>query len=92
MKRYEFKSGANIIEFRNSLFGIEKVFVNKKRISLKQSFKGAHHFFYLNSNHYLLKTNCKLVSSSKINIRLFKNGQLIDYKSVPKSLKIPLFL
>jgi hypothetical protein len=91
MKCYEFKIGSDLIEFRNSLFGIEKVFVNKKRISIKQSFKGAHHFFHLNSNQYLLKTNCKIVSGSKMNIRLFKNGQLIDYKSVSKGMKISGF-
>ena len=91
MKYYEFETGSDLIEFRNSLFGIEKVFVNKKRISIKQSFKGAHHFFYLNSNQFLLKTNCKILRGRKMNIRLFKNGQLIDYKSVSKGIKATLF-
>ncbi|MDA9069641.1 hypothetical protein N9K07_02695 [Arenitalea sp.] len=73
---------SNKIEFFNSFFGKETILVNGKKTSEKYSITGTYHFFKINSINILLKTDYKLFKDRKIELNLFQNRQLVDYKNI----------
>jgi len=82
MKYYEYNMESNKIEFFNSFFGKETILVNGKKTSEKYSITGTYHFFKINSIDILLKTDYKLFKDRKIELNLFQNRQLVDYKNI----------
>jgi len=82
MKYYEYNMESNKIEFFNSFFGKETILVNGKKTSEKYSITGTYHFFKINSIAILLKTDYKLFKDRKIELNLFQNRQLVDYKNI----------
>ena len=82
MKYYEYNMESNKIEFFNSFFGKETILVNGKKTSEKYSITGTYHFFKINSINILLKTDYKLFKDRKIELNLFQNRQLVDYKNI----------
>ena len=82
MKYYEYNMESNKIEFFNSFFGKETILVNRKKTSEKYSITGTYHFFKINSINILLKTDYKLFKDRKIELNLFQNRQLVDYKNI----------
>ena len=82
MKYYENKIDSDKIEFLNSFIGKETVKLNGKKISEKFSITGTEHFFKVNSNEVVLKTNYDLFKDRKFDLSLFKEGQLIDTKRI----------
>lgn len=82
MKYYEYNIDSNKVEFFNSYCGKETVFVNGIKTSQKFSITGSYHFFKIDYDQILLKTDYEFFINRKININLFKNKQLIDFKNI----------
>ena len=82
MKYYEYNLESNKIEFFNSYFGKETVLVNGKKTSEKFSITGTYHFFKIDAIEILIKTDYKLFKDRKLELNLFQNRQLIDYKKI----------
>lgn len=82
MKYYEYNIESNKIEFHNSFFGKETILVNGKKTSEKYSITGTYHFFKINSVEILIKTDYKLFKDREIELNLFQNRQLADYKRI----------
>ena len=92
MKYYEYKIDSDKIEFLNSFFGKETVKLNGKRVSEKFSITGTEHFFKINSNEILLKTNYELFKDRKFDLKLFKNRELKDSKRIEPDKRYRLIL
>ena len=82
MKYTEFKIEEDIIEFHNSVFGKETIYVNGKNISENYSIIGINHKFEYNNNFYELKSIIVSFFSFKVNLELRKNNNLIDTKII----------
>ena len=91
MKYYEYKIDSDKIEFLNSFYGKETVLLNGVKISEKSSIMGAEHFFKIDNNEILLKTDYKLFKDRKFDLDLFKNKQLIDSKRIELDKRYRLF-
>lgn len=64
------------IIFRNTFFGKETIFVNKKKVSEKFALHKSRHNFVIEGDSF--KIEVSVSSSSKINLLLFKNGKFIE--------------
>ena len=87
MKYTEYNIDNNKIEFLNSILGKETVVVNGEKVSEKFSITGAEHYFTIKSNHFILKSNYEFFKDRKLKIKLTKNDEIIDSKSVDMNSK-----
>ncbi len=78
MKYAEFNIDSNKIEFLNSIFGIESVLLNGKRISKKFSFSGIKHEIKLHARDLILESKCKQFDKKGIKLELKENGELVQ--------------
>ncbi|WP_026838860.1 hypothetical protein [Gillisia sp. JM1] len=77
MKYAEFIIDSYKIEFFNSLFGNEKILVNKIEVSNKFSFFGTKHNFDLDSDQFILNSSFKALGKRELDLKLKKNEKLI---------------
>ncbi len=77
MKYAEFNIDSYKIEFYNSLFGNEKILVNKIEVSNKFSFFGTKHKFDLDSDQFILNSSFKALGKRELDLKLKKNEKLI---------------
>ena len=77
MKYTEFNIDSYKIEFFNSLFGNEKILVNKIEVSNKFSFFGTKHKFDLDSDQFILNSTFKALGKRELDLKLKKNEKLI---------------
>ena len=82
MKYTEFKANGNIVEFHNSVFGKETIFVNGEIISEKFSLFGTEHLFRLNEKQYSLKSSLQALKGVGIKVELAVNGKKIETKTI----------
>ena len=80
MKYTEFEIEEDIIEFYNSVFGKETIYINGNKISEKYSVFGIKHKFDYKNNSYELKSSLVSFLSFKVNLELRKNNNLIGTK------------
>lgn len=78
MKYAEFNISGSKIEFWNSMFGIESVFVDGKQISKRFSFSGIIHNIKLNSQNLTLESKYEQFNKREIELKLKKNGELVE--------------
>jgi hypothetical protein len=76
MKYAEFNIDSNKIEFLNSIFGIESVILNGKRIYKKFSFSGINLEIKLFARNLILESKCKQFDKKEIKLELKENGKL----------------
>lgn len=91
MKYGEFIIDSNKVEFFNSVFGIESVLLNGKRISRKFSIFGTKHYFVLASKNFSLESQYKPSTSKEIRLDLKENGKTIKSRSVKVDKKHRIF-
>lgn len=82
MKYAEFNIDSNKIEFLNSVFGIESVLLNGKRISKKFSFSGITHDIKLHARDLILESKYKQFDKKEIKLELKENGELLKEQVV----------
>ena len=82
MKYTEFKIEKDIIEFHNSVFGKETIYINGANVSENYSILGIKHKFEYQNNSYELKSSIVSFLSLKVNLELRKNNKLIDTKII----------
>ncbi|PIF62007.1 hypothetical protein [Flavobacterium sp. 11] len=82
MKYAEFNIDSNKIEFWNSIFGIESVLLNGKRISKKFSFSGITHEIKLHTRDLILESKYKQFDKKEIKLELKENGVLLKEQLV----------
>ena len=82
MKYGEFNIDSNKIEFLNSIFGIESVLLNGKRISKKFSFSGINHEIKLQGKDLILESKYKQFDKKEIKLELKENGVLLKEQFV----------
>ncbi|MDO8317081.1 MAG: hypothetical protein Q7T12_06115 [Flavobacterium sp.] len=82
MKYAEFNIDSNKIEFLNSIFGIESVLLNGKRISKKFSFSGIKHEIKLHARDLILESKYKQFDKKEIKLELKENGVLLKEQFV----------
>jgi len=70
MKYAEFEIDSNNIEFFNSLFGNESIFVDKIEVSNKFSFFGTKHKFDLGSDQFILSSSFKALGKRQLDLRI----------------------
>jgi hypothetical protein len=87
MKYAEFNIDSNKIEFLNSVFGIESVLLNGKRISKKFSFSGITHEIKLHARHLILESKYKQFDKKEIKLELKENGVLLKEQFVKTDKK-----
>lgn len=87
MKDAEFNIENNKIEFLNSIFGIESVLLNGKRISKKFSFSGITHEIKLHARNLVLESKCKQFDKKEIKLELKENGILLKEQVVKTDKK-----
>lgn len=77
MKHLEYHIDNNIVVFYNSILGVEKVYVNGKRISVKFSIFGACHKFKIKEDDYKIRPLINLLKLSGVAFKTYKNGHII---------------
>ena len=82
MKYTEFNIDSNKIEFLNSIFGIESVLLNGKRISKKFSFSGITDEIKLHARDMILESKYKQFDKKEIKLELKENGVLLKEQFV----------
>ena len=82
MKYAEFNIDSNKIEFCNSIFGIESVLLNGKRISSNFSFSGSNHPIKLNDRDLILKIKYTQFGPKDIKMELIENDVLLMEQDV----------
>jgi hypothetical protein len=87
MKYAEFNIDSNKIEFWNSIFGIESVLLNGKRISKKFSFSGIKHEIKLQARDLILESKYKQFEKKEIKLELKENGELLKEQVVKTDKK-----
>tara|TARA_R110002096_G_scaffold394203_1_gene589481 strand:- start:2132 stop:2482 length:351 start_codon:yes stop_codon:yes gene_type:complete len=87
MKYAEFNIDSNKIEFLNSVFGIESILLNGKRISKKFSLSGIKHIIKLDSKEFILESEYKQFGKGEIKLDLKENGKVIETKIVKADKK-----
>jgi hypothetical protein len=87
MKYAEFNIDSNKIEFLNSVFGIESVLLNGKRISKKFSFSGITHEIKLHARDLVLESKCKQFDKKEIKLELKESGVLLKEQFVKTDKK-----
>jgi hypothetical protein len=91
MKYAEFNIDSNKIEFLNSVFGIESVLLNGKRISKKFSFSGITHEIKLHARDLILESKYKQFDKKEIKLELKENGVLLKEQFVKIDKKQRIF-
>ncbi|RKS95482.1 hypothetical protein BC952_1169 [Flavobacterium limicola] len=91
MKYAEFNIDSNKIEFLNSIFGIESVLLNGKRISKKFSFSGITHEIKLQARDLILESKYKQFDKKEIKLELKENGVLLKEQFVKIDKKQTFF-
>lgn len=81
MKYYSYTLNHHKIEFHKSCFGKETVKVDGHIVSVYHSIVGAAHFFNIDYNEILLKTDYNLLFGNKVCLQLFKNRKKLDSES-----------
>jgi hypothetical protein len=92
MKYAEFNIDSNKIEFWNSIFGIESVLLNGKRISKKFSFSGITHEIKLHARDLILESKYKQFDKKEIKLELKENGILLKEQFVKIDKKQRFFM
>lgn len=94
MKYAEFNIDSNKIEFLNSIFGIESVLLNGKRISKKFSFFGITHEIKLHARDLILESKYKQFDKKEIKLELKENGILLkeQFVKIDKKQRFFMFL
>lgn len=87
MKYAEFNIENHKIEFLNSVFGIESVLLDGKKVSEQFSFSGIKHKLNLNSENFILKSKYKQFDNREIEIELVKNGKTIEKQIIQADKK-----
>ncbi|MFV8358681.1 hypothetical protein ACNQGB_21165 [Flavobacterium sp. XS1P32] len=87
MKYAEFNIDSNKIEFLNSIFGIESVLLNGKRISSNFSFSGSIHPIKLKDRDLILKIKYTQFGPKDIKMELMENDILLQEQSVKIDIK-----
>jgi len=87
MKYAEFNIDSNKIEFLNSMFGIESVLLNGKRISSIFSFSGSNHPIKIQDRNLILKIKYTQFGPKDIKIELIENDILLMEQSVKIEIK-----
>ena len=77
MKYAEFNIDSNKIEFLNSIFGIESVLLNGKRISSNFSFSGSNHPIKFKDRDLILKIKYTQFGPKDIKMELIENDVLL---------------
>lgn len=91
MKYAEFNIDSNEIEFLNSIFGIESVLLNGKRISKKFSFSGITHEIKLHARDLILESKYKQFDKKEIKLELKENGVVLKEQFVKIDKKQRIF-
>lgn len=91
MKYTEFIIDNNKIEFLNSVIGVENILLNGKNVSKKFSFSGINHNFNLNSENFTLKSKYKYFNKNEIELKLIRNGKLVEKQIVKANKKHQLY-
>ena len=87
MKYAEFNIDSNKIEFLNSIFGIESVLLNGKRISSTFSFSGSNHPIKLKERDLILKIKYIQFDTRDIKMQLMENDILLQEQSAKIDIK-----
>ena len=87
MKYAEFNIDSNKIEFCNSIFGIESVLLNGKRISSTFSFSGSNHPIKLKERDLILKIKYIQFDTRDIKMQLMENDILLMEQDVKIDIK-----
>ncbi len=87
MKYAEFNIDSNKIEFWNSIFGIESVLLNRKRISSNFSFSGSNHPIKLKDRDLILKIKYTQFDTRDIKMQLMENDIFLQEQSVKIDIK-----
>ncbi|KAB1066535.1 hypothetical protein F6U93_14040 [Tamlana haliotis] len=66
MKYGEFSIESHKVEFHNSVWGVETVFVDNHKVSEKLSITGAEHEFQLDSKAFTLKSEANFALKNNI--------------------------
>ncbi len=74
MKHLEYHIDNKIVAFYNSVLGVEKVYVNGKKVSDKFSVFGASHTFKINDDVYKIEPSINLLKFSGVMFKTYKNG------------------
>lgn len=90
MKFHEFEMSGHRIEFWNSLFGQETIYLDGRKVSERYSFTGTKHFFPLANDLFLLQSEYRLFERPPLKLTLFRGSELVqtEYFKIPKQQRI----
>jgi len=82
-----FKIDSHQIKFENPIFGKEKIILDGEEKSSRYSITGTKHKFKIKEDDFSINTKYNMFDKSVIQLKVLKNGNLIQERSLKLSLK-----